>query len=171
MGYFQHDKPAHVGAGLKQTVLVDLREALSSQNTPLATLFRTDKDTVTERIRPTFPQVNGVNLRDYRMNRRPSPTDRAQLAEQYLSGTSTYELARQFGINRHTIAKHLRHQGVGLRPQRKMTPSVTDRAKRLYADGHSLAAIGNQLGVDASTVHKALKRAGLKLRDTHGRPT
>jgi DNA-binding CsgD family transcriptional regulator len=85
---------------------------------------------------------------------------------------SALELARQYGIHRHTVVKHLKRDGVAVRGgQTKMTPDMIERTKRLYADGQSLAGIGEQLGVDASTVHKALKRAGVKMRDTHGRPT
>lgn len=85
---------------------------------------------------------------------------------------SVLDLARQYGINRHTVANHLQNEGLILRGGKtKLTPDVTAQAAQLYAIGHSLADVGALLGVDASTVHKALKKAGLKLRDTHGRPT
>ncbi len=118
-----------------------------------------------------FPQVNGVDPRHYQMSRRLSPTERSQIVELYHSGKAMNELARQFGIHRCTVAKHLQRAGIDTGTQLKMTPSVVERAMQLYTDGYSLATIGGQLGVDASTVHKALKRAGVKMRDTHGRPT
>jgi DNA-binding CsgD family transcriptional regulator len=150
---------------------VVLREALSSRNTPLATLIRVGKDNLSAAARPAFSQVNGAKPRDYHRNRRLTTDEQAQLVEQYRSGMATRELARQFGIHRHTVAKHLKRVGVVVRGQRKMTPELVKRAKQLNAHGHSLAVIGKQLGVEASTVHKALKRAGLKMRDTHGRAT
>jgi transposase-like protein len=148
---------------------VVLREALSNSNTSLATLFRTDKDTVIKHISPPSPQVSR-GKRDYRPNRRLSPAERAQLAKQYQLGMSALELARQYGINRHTVTKHLRSDGVILRGgQTKMTPDATEKAAQLYASGQSLSQIGAHLGVDATTVHKALKKAGVKMRDTHSR--
>lgn len=120
---------------------------------------------------PASPQVNKPK-RDYRPNRRLSPAERKQLAEQYQLGLSAIELARQYGINRHSVARHLNREGVILRGgQTKLTHEVLTKAALLYADGHSLADIGTHLGVDASTVHKALKKADVKMRDTHGRPT
>ena len=84
---------------------------------------------------------------------------------------SVSELARQYGINRHTVAKHLYSEGVIVRGgQTKLTPEVVAMAAELYRSGSSLANIGAHLGVDHTTVHKALKKAGVTMRDTHGRP-
>jgi transposase-like protein len=88
------------------------------------------------------------------MNRKLSPVERTQLVEQYQSGKSTYELARQFGTDRHTIARHLRHEGIELRPQRKMTPQRIQRARQLHTAGSSLATIAKQLGVSPTTAGK-----------------
>jgi DNA invertase Pin-like site-specific DNA recombinase len=98
------------------------------------------------------------------MNRKLSPAQRAQLAEQYRAGKSAVELARQFKMHRQTVARQLEQCGVEVRRRLKMTPQVLERAKHLYADGQSLAAISKQLGVDASAIGKALKRGGAKLR-------
>jgi DNA invertase Pin-like site-specific DNA recombinase len=95
---------------------------------------------------------------------------RSQLAEQYKIGMSALELARQYGIHRHTVVKHLQRDGIVIRgSQVKMTPDMIERAKQLYTDGQSLAVIGERLRVDASTVHKVPKKAGVKMRDKHGR--
>ena len=40
--------------------------------------------------------------------RRLSPAELNQLTELYRLGMSTYELARQFGTDRHTITRHLK---------------------------------------------------------------
>lgn len=118
-----------------------------------------------------MPQVSEVHpRRQYRMTRRLSPIEVTQLIELYRHGLSTYQLARRFGTDRHTITRLLRQGGVELRPRQKPTSQLTEQAKRLYARGGSLATIGGQLGVDPTTVHKALKKAGVKMRDTHGRP-
>jgi DNA-binding CsgD family transcriptional regulator len=142
--------------------LVVLRQALSKQNTPFVNLPRLSD-------RPVSPQVK-KGKRNYRPNRRLTPAERTQLAEQYQLGLSALDLARQYGINRHTVTKHLKREGITLRGgQPKLTPDVIVKATHLYATGQSLASIGAHLGVDASTVHKALKKADVKMRDTHRR--
>ena len=104
------------------------------------------------------------------MTGRLSPTELNQLSELYRLGKSTYELARVFKTDRHTITRHLRRGAVELGPRQKMTPQLAERAKRLYADGYSLAVIGKQLGVSFTTIGAVLTKGGVRLRDTHGRP-
>jgi lambda repressor-like predicted transcriptional regulator len=98
------------------------------------------------------------------MNRKLSPAERTNLAEEYRFGTSALGLARKYKMHRRTVAAHLEREGVAVREQLKVTPRLIEWAKQLYANGQSLSAIGKQLGVEASTVGKALKRAGVKLR-------
>jgi DNA invertase Pin-like site-specific DNA recombinase len=94
------------------------------------------------------------------MTRRLSPDELNQLIDLYNHGLSTYKLARQFGTDRHTIARHLRQGGVELRPRQKLTPELTEQAKHLYADGCSLAAIGKQVGLTPTAVGNAVLRDG-----------
>ena len=86
------------------------------------------------------------------MNRKLSPAERAQLAEQYRIGRSVLELARQYKMHRHTVVAHLEREGVAVRGQLKMTPQLVNRAKQLYDDGQSLTAIGKKLGVQDISV-------------------
>jgi transposase-like protein len=151
------------------TVVV-LREALSNTDAAFAQLVRSGWAGPADYVAADLPHVDRPNHRNYRMNRRLNPTDRHKLVEQYVSGTSTYELARQFGIHRHTVAEHLRRAGIVIRGgHQKMTTDVTAVAVQLYASGQSLAQVSVRLGVDATTVHKAFKNAGVRMRDTHGR--
>ena len=110
-----------------------------------------------------------MDLQNYRMYRRLSPAEQAQLVDQYRGGKSTYKLPRKFGIHRRTVVKHLQRAGIETPDQLKMTPDVLNQAKQLYANGNSLVTIGQQLGVDATTVHKAFKKAGVRMRDSRGR--
>ena len=49
---------------------------------------------------------------------------------------SALDLARQYGINRHTVVKHLKRDGVVVRGgQAKMTPDRLSKAGQLYASG------------------------------------
>jgi transposase-like protein len=150
---------------------VVLREALSNDSTSFARLITPVKNGESDGLSLASPQVSTVK-RNYRPNNRLTAAQRTQLAEQYQHGMSALELARQYGINRHTVTKHLKREGVAVRGGMvRMTPDILEQAKQLYANSYSLVTIGGHLGVDASTVHKALKKAGVKLRDSHGRPT
>jgi hypothetical protein len=151
-------------------VLVVLREALSSQNNPLAKLISLSRDRRLIEVEPAFPRVNGVDPRLYQMNRQLSPAERSELVELYRSGKNTYELARQFGIHRVTVSRMLRHAGVEMRNQGLSAKQIDDAAK-LYEEGNSLTRIGVHFSVDHGTVWRQLRKRGVKMRDTHGRPT
>jgi len=109
-----------------------------------------------------------VDLQNYRMHRRLSPTEQAQLVEQYQGGKNTYELARQFRIHRVTVSRMLKHAGVEMRNQ-GLSAEQIDAAADLYEEGNSLAKIGEHFGVDHGTVWRQLRKRGVKMRDTHGR--
>jgi DNA-binding CsgD family transcriptional regulator len=96
---------------------------------------------------PASPQVSTVTPRDYRMTRRLTPDELSQVLEMYRLGLSTYKLARQFGMDRHTITGHLRRGGVTLRSRQRLTAEIAQPAKQLYGEGYSLAGIGRQLGL------------------------
>jgi hypothetical protein len=130
-----------------------------------------DEAMLTGTGRPESSQAGAVK-RDYRPNRRLTAVERAELAAHYRNGKSAFKLARQYGINRHTVTKHLQREGVIIRgSQVRMTPELVAQAACLYASGQSLAEVGARLSVDPTTVHKSLKKAGVSMRDSHGRPT
>jgi hypothetical protein len=81
---------------------VPLREALSSPNTAFAKLIRSGQIDLAGDIEPAFSQVNEVDPLRYRMNRKLSPAERAQLTEQYRVGLSALELR---GSSRCTVTR------------------------------------------------------------------
>ena len=97
-----------------------------------------------------------------------NPTELNQIVERYQAGATVYELADQFGVNRNTVAGHLKAQGVRLR-RTSLTETEMAQAIALYATGLSTARVGAQLGRDHSTIWHALRHAGVQLRDAHGR--
>lgn len=146
-----------------------LRESLSNQNGAFVKLASLPTDTRVIGASQAFSQASSVTLRDYRMTRQLTPDELDQVFALYRLGKSTYQLARQFGTNRHTITSHLRRGGVSLRSREKLTPELIEQAARLYAAGQSLAVVGKQLGLSPMTVGKAVTSTGMKLRDRHGR--
>jgi hypothetical protein len=69
----------------------------------------------------------------------------------YKTGSTVYQLAELFRINRGTMSNLLERQGVPRR-NRSLSPAQIERATELYAAGLSLVSVGKQLGCDGSTV-------------------
>lgn len=103
----------------------------------------------------------GLVRLEMKENRILIPGEVAELVEEYRRGAGVRELARQYGVHRHTVDRHLERAGVVKRPVVKMTPSVVARARELQEQGWGAQRIGRELGMGASTVCKALKRVGV----------
>jgi hypothetical protein len=100
--------------------------------------------------------------------RRLRPEQVEQLVVGYKTGSTVYQLAEQFRINRGTVSRLLEREGVPRRGH-PLSPTQVGQATELYAAGLSLVNVGKRLGCDGSTVHLALRRAGVRMRDCQGR--
>lgn len=87
----------------------------------------------------------------------------AELVAEYQAGLLAKELATRWGINRHTVMKHLRASGVELRRQGIAEADIPE-VVRLYESGLSLARIGERYGCEHSTVRNVLLKMGVKMR-------
>jgi hypothetical protein len=89
-----------------------------------------------------------------------------ELGSLYQSGSSTYNLAKVFGIRRDQVSIILKRSGIAVRPglQAKLNEKDKDQAARLYLSGLSLRKVGLQLGVTDNTVVKALNAQGVPRR-------
>jgi DNA-binding CsgD family transcriptional regulator len=74
------------------------------------------------------------------------------------------ELARQYGVHRHTVANLLRKANVPLRGQ-GLTPKQVESCLHLYAQGWSCAHLGERFGCDPKTVWNRLRQADTQLRE------
>jgi len=110
-----------------------------------------------EAISRTFKQVQ----------RRLRGAEIDELVAGYLAGGTVYELARHFGVHRHTVSEILERSGVARRYQ-KLSPEQLDTACSLYRSGFSLTRIGHQLDRPAETIRQALIRAGVEIRPRNG---
>lgn len=97
-----------------------------------------------------------------------SPDKTEQLATPYTAGASQRTLAREFGVHRTTVARHLDRREVARHPV-GLTPEQAAAAVRLYAGGWSLARIGEHFGVTDNTVRDRLLETGVRTRGSWGR--
>ncbi len=90
------------------------------------------------------------------------------MADRYRTGATVYQLAREFGISRHTVSARLKKAGVAMR-QQSPKRELIDEMVGLYESGLSLAMIGNRVEASPGTVRRYLLTRGIKMRDSHGR--
>ena len=112
------------------------------------------------------PRLDSVAARQ--SQERLSSPEVAALAEKYQSGSTVYELAKEFGINRKTVSDYLHRANVPMRLA-GLSPEQVDEAVTLYKSGWSLSKIDQRLGFSESTVLRQLRARGIPIRDTHGR--
>ena len=103
------------------------------------------------------------------VQRRLSAGDVDEICTAYISGNSINQLARQHGVNRTTIIKHLDSHGVPRRRVvRKMTDAHVTEAEAMYRDGHSLATVAHAFKVDTRTLGREFRKAGIAIRPRQG---
>lgn len=139
-----------------------LRESLPSQNSAFAKWVR--RGTTATADLDGLDPTDREHKEPLRLNRKLSLVDLKQLCDLYEAGESMRNLVRKCECHRHTVMRHLQRAGVEIRPQRRMTPELVDRAGALYSGGRPLDEIGQLRGLEASTTGQALKRAGARLR-------
>ena len=74
---------------------------------------------------------SGFVRMEVRENRILTPGEVAEVVEAYRRGAGVRELARRYGVHRHTVDRHLERAGVVKRPAVKVTPRVVARAREL----------------------------------------
>jgi DNA invertase Pin-like site-specific DNA recombinase len=144
---------------------VRLYDSLANPSAPLLRLFKTLERGGEGLSSPADPVVADPTVAtQIKENRILSPDEVAELVGAYRCGAEINELARKYGVHRHTVGRHLEQAGVAKRPVVKMTTARVAKARELYEQGLSTNQIGHELHVNGSTVWKALKRAGVRMR-------
>ncbi|MGW3926734.1 hypothetical protein ACWECC_01325 [Streptomyces microflavus] len=137
-----------------------LRDSLSNPGAPLLRLFKVLGDAGAA----AFPQVKPVSANpsvatDIRECRMLPPHEVTELVEAYRHGAEMNELARRYGVHRHTVDRHLERAGVAKRPVAKVTPARVEQAKELYAQGLSTNQIGkHSASVEARSGRRSSER-------------
>jgi hypothetical protein len=102
---------------------------------------------------------------------RLDPNQQADLVVAYNRGAPVADLARRYGVHRHTVTAHLIAHGVTPRRPGPVVPNAIPDACELYRAGWSLGRLGKRLGTTAKTVRKYLLLAGVEMRSPNERPS
>lgn len=94
---------------------------------------------------------------------------KAEIVTMYRGGDSTYVIAERLRMDRGTVSKMLREQGVPVRGVPKLTAEQRDSTVPLYAEGLSTGQIAARFGVSAVSIRSALIRRGVLMRDVRAR--
>lgn len=150
-----------VGVGSRKAVVVDLFGALSHPPREAQRLLDLGQDW------PSSPKpaetAPPALLRPTRTARQLAAPDLGRLVSTYRDGATVYELARQFGIHRTTVGKHLRARGVDTTPP-GLAPGDVPTAAELYRHGWSLARIAERYDTTANTVRTRLLEVDVRMR-------
>ena len=88
------------------------------------------------------------------------------LVAAYRSGQAMTELARQFRVERRTVAAVLDRASVSRRYE--LTAGQLKEAAQLYEAGWSAARLGERFGVSPDTMLQRLRRFGVAIRPRRG---
>ena len=143
--------------------MVVLTEHLSDKATALAALH----DQTVQLMASTAGVTVTTPRRQRRHPRRLKATEVAAIGEQYQAGRSMNDLARQYGVHRHTILLALRRSDIPIRPC-GLSPDRVAEAAELYRTGWSLARLGEKYGCADKAVGYALRQYGVEIRPRRG---
>lgn len=134
--------------------LVGLLEAISNITSGFVNLRRQMKSgTIAAALQLPIREPERV----FRALDRLSPDQQVLLAADYRAGKTIYELAREYGVHRHTVTEHLNRAGVASR--RTITEAERARFRELHAQGLGTYVIAKRLGRDPGTVRRMLSEA------------
>ena len=96
--------------------------------------------------------------------RRLTDVETRELIQRYEAGETVYQLGDAYNINRKTVSRILKRNGITTR-WRKLTPNQINDAIRLYESGLSLQATADRIGVNHSTIRWHLEQRGITRRE------
>lgn len=89
------------------------------------------------------------------------------IAQKYLAGISTYDLAQEFGCHRYTISNNLKRMGIDVSGHVEGRKYKTEEVIRLYTEERkSVKQIAQMFGVCDGTIYKCLKRNNISTQRT-----
>lgn len=89
------------------------------------------------------------------------------IAQKYLAGISTYDLAKEFECHRYTISNNLKRMGINVSGHVEGRKYKTEEVIRLYTkERKSVKQIAQMFGVCDGTIYKCLKRNNISTQRT-----
>lgn len=86
------------------------------------------------------------------------------ICKKYQSGSSSYELAKEFNCHRSTITAALRRNGIEVSHKATTKPELVKRVIELYAEMKTPKEVGAIVGITGDTVRRILKENGIHIR-------
>ena len=93
-----------------------------------------------------------------------SDQERAEIADAYRSGKTTYELAEEYGCHRRTIVEALKKQGIVPNKAKSQKKLNVETVVKMYSEFHSAEEIGKLFGVGRDVIVKCLRKNGVAIR-------
>ena len=152
-----------------KVLLVDL-SALNSNTIRkvVKTKHKTDKPTLLSKNIISSKAVNyqgEIEVKQlHQHQKRLTEREIAEIIVKYNSGTSTYDLAKEYGCHRRTISDHLKKQGIKVTNQLMERKGVVELVMQMYSEYIKPADIAKAIGINVDSVRKILKENNVYIR-------
>lgn len=87
-----------------------------------------------------------------------------EIAEAYLHGKTTYQLAEQYGCCRRAIVNALKKNSITATKAKAQEALDKDDVIKMYSEFHTTAEIAKKYGVDPNSVIRCLRSSGVAIR-------
>ncbi|KJF18044.1 helix-turn-helix domain-containing protein [Acidithrix ferrooxidans] len=94
--------------------LVELSEANAEKWILITSLLSTDSQLLAPDYQPTLGADYKTAFEIRQRQKRLTCADVDKVVTAYVGGSTTYEIARQFGVHRYTVSQHLKGRGIKL---------------------------------------------------------
>ena len=123
---------------------------------------------VSDNPMPEYPD-NAYNIKTEikQQQKHLSDEELELIAQKYLAGVSTYDLAQEFGCHRYTISNNLKRMGIDVSGHVEGRKYKTEEVIRLYTEERkSVKQIAKMFGVCDGTIYKCLRRNNISTNRT-----
>lgn len=113
--------------------------------------------------------TEATDLVTYQRAHRLEPAEQERLVALHQSGLSVLKVARELGVHRDTVWRHLAKRGLVNRRKVKFSPEEDREIAERHAAGETMQALAQVYEVHPHTISAAVGRAEMRSRTTSGR--
>lgn len=163
--------------GLSKALVVDLAGRLSNPPDALVSALQQGlrQSPLRERATPIIHLGDSTDSESCVLNipgrlsnlvqRRLPHSEVERLVRTYVDGRSIDDLARNFGVHRTTVIRHLDESGISRRKVvRRMNDDLVAQAKTRYESGVSLARVAREFSVSPGTLRREFMKIEIAIR-------